>query len=155
MRSVIVGIMMAVMALHTTTATAQNATALPVFADASAYRTQPAYAVQTGFSSVARQPPFAPGTDVPVCWSGTADSCNETVLYNPNTPLVACSALCVTDRGLRLRVSLDGSPRLTDPRLQCLGRRGRPSRHSPAEFVSCTVYDYQLLNENDYGALTA
>ena len=66
----------------------------PAFSDGAVVTTLPAYAVQTGFSSVGRAPPFAPNDTVVVCTP--ANVCNTTVRYDPNTPLVACTALYVS-----------------------------------------------------------
>jgi hypothetical protein len=86
-------------------ATAMNSTVLPTFEPGSPgdeAPVLPAYALQVGLSAGPAPPPFAPGESVPVCPAVGSCVSAAYVAYNPNTPLVACTALYV----LRVRMPM-------------------------------------------------
>jgi len=98
-----------------------RANAVPTWA----FATVPAYALQTGAAAVRRAPPFAPGDEVPYCpleGSEGNGTCNATVAYDPNTPVIACTALYAYLWG-DLCASGDGRPPLTT-RKQAASRPG-------------------------------
>jgi hypothetical protein len=79
-------------------ATATNSTVLPTFEPGSPgdeAPVLPAYALQVGLSAGPAPPPFAPGESVSVCPAVGSCVSAAYVAYNPNTPLVACTALYV------------------------------------------------------------
>jgi len=89
-----------------------------------AFATVPAYALQTGAAAVSREPPFAPGDEVPYCpldGSEGNGTCNATVVYDPNTPVIACTALYAWLWG---DLCISGSSRPALTRKQAESRRG-------------------------------